>query len=54
MKKSNKYRKLLLAVAAIAALYAAKATGLDQGMLDELFEAGVEVIIEELPEDTDE
>lgn len=42
-----KYKRLLLALAAIAGLYAAKLTGLDQGLIDEVLDAAVEAVVEE-------
>lgn len=42
----KKYKRLLLALAAIASLYLVKATGLDQGLIDELLDAAVEAVVE--------
>lgn len=43
----KRYRKLLLALAAVASLYLVRATGLDQGLVDEVLEALVEVVVDE-------
>ncbi len=40
-------RRFWMALAAILAIYAAKQTGLDQGLIDELLGAGAEVIIDD-------
>ena len=45
----KKYKKLILAVSAIASLYLVKVTGLDQGLIDNVLEAAVEVLVEEEP-----
>lgn len=51
----KRYKKLLLALAAIASIYVVKATGLDRGLIDEAFNAVVEAIVgvDELPEKAD-
>lgn len=46
----KRYRRLLLALAAVASLYLVKVTGLDQGLIDEVFDAAVEALVEEAPE----
>lgn len=43
----TRYKKLLLALAAIASIYLVKATGLDQGLIDAALEAVVEAVVEE-------
>lgn len=43
----KRYRRLLLALAAVASLYLVKATGLDQGLIDEVLDAAVEALVEE-------
>jgi hypothetical protein len=45
----KRYKKLLLALAAVASLYLVKATGLDQGLIDEVLNAAVEALVEEAP-----
>lgn len=45
----KRYKKLLIALAAIASLYLVKATGLDQGLIDDALGALVEVVTEEAP-----
>ena len=45
----KRYKKLLLALAAVAGLYLVKATGLDQGLIDEVLNAAVEALVEEAP-----
>lgn len=44
---SPKYKKLLLALAAVASIYLVRATGLDAGLIDEVLEAAVEAAVEE-------
>lgn len=46
----SRYKRLLIALAAVASLYLAKATGLDQGLIDEVLDALVEAVVEEAPE----
>lgn len=43
----RRYKKLLLALAAVASLYLVRETGLDQGLVDEVLESLVEVVVEE-------
>ncbi len=45
--KLLKSKRLLLALAAIATIYLVRATGLDQGLIDEVFQAAVEAVTEE-------
>lgn len=45
----KRYRKLLLALAAIASIYLVRATGLDQGLIDQALEALVEAVVDESP-----
>ena len=45
----KRYRKLLIALAAIAVLYIARTTGLDAGMIDAVFDAAIEAIVDEAP-----
>lgn len=45
----KRYRRLLLALAAVASLYLVKVTGLDQGLIDEVLDAAVEALVEEAP-----
>ena len=40
-------KRLLMALAAVAAIYAARATGLDQGLVDEVFNSLAEVLVEQ-------
>ena len=40
----KRYKKLLLALAAIASVYLVRATGLDQGLLDDAVEGLIEAI----------
>lgn len=40
----KKYKKLLLALAAILSIYIVKATGLDAGLIDAALEAAVEAV----------
>jgi hypothetical protein len=42
----RRYRKLRLALSAIASLYIVRATGLDQGLIDEALRAAVEAVTE--------
>jgi hypothetical protein len=46
---SKRYKRLLLALAAVASLYLVKATGLDQGLIDEVLDALVEAAVDETP-----
>lgn len=46
---SSRYKKLLIALVAIASLYLVKLTGLDQGLIDQLLEAVVEAVVDEAP-----
>ncbi len=48
----KRYKKLLLALAAVASIYAVKATGLDQGLIDEVLQSAVEAVVEE-PEEVE-
>jgi len=45
----KRYRRLLIALAAIASLFIVRATGLDKGLIDEALDALVEAVVE--PED---
>jgi len=40
----KRYKRLLLALAAVASLYLVKATGLDQGLINEVLDALVESV----------
>lgn len=46
---SKRYKRLLLALAAVASIYLVRATGLDQGIIDEVLDAAVEALVEEQP-----
>lgn len=39
-----RYKKLLLALLAVAGLYIARETGLDQGLIDEVMEGVIEAV----------
>ncbi len=43
----KRYKRLLLALCAIASIYVVRATGLDRGLIDEVFEAAVEAFTDE-------
>lgn len=43
----KRYKKLLIALAAVASIYMVRATGLDQGLIDEVFNSAVEAIVGE-------
>ena len=43
----KRYRKLLIALAAIASIYLVKATGLDAGLIDAVLDAGIEAVVDE-------
>lgn len=43
----KRYKKLLLALAAIASIYLVKVTGLDDGLIDDALEALVETVTED-------
>jgi hypothetical protein len=45
----KRYKKLLIALAAIASIYLVKATGLDAGLIDAVLESAVEAITDEAP-----
>jgi len=45
MKK--RYKRLLIALLAVAGLYAARETGLDQGLIDEVLDGVVEAVYPE-------
>lgn len=45
----KRYKKLFIALAAIASIYIVQATGLDQGLIDEALNAAVEALTEESP-----
>lgn len=51
----KRYRRLLLALGAVASIYVVRATGLDRGLIDEVFDAAVEAIVgdPEVPEFSD-
>jgi len=42
----KRYKKLLIALAAIASIYIVKATGLDQGLIDDVLDAAIEAVTE--------
>jgi hypothetical protein len=42
----KRYRRLLLALAAVASIYLVKAAGLDQGLIDEVLGAAVEAFVD--------
>lgn len=42
----KRYKKLLLALAAIASIYLVKATGLDAGLIDAVLDAAIEATVE--------
>jgi len=46
----KRYKKLIIALAAIASIYLVQATGLDAGLIDAALEGLVEAIVEEAPE----
>lgn len=46
----KKYKRVLVAVLAIAAIIIARETGLDQGLIDEVMDGIVEAVVEEAPE----
>ena len=49
----KRYKKLIIAVLAIASVYVVRETGLDQGLIDNLMEAVAEAIVEpDQPVDT--
>lgn len=41
----KRYRKLLIALLAVAGLYVARETGLDQGLIDEVMDGIVEAVV---------
>jgi hypothetical protein len=43
----KRYKKLLIALAAIASLYIVRATGLDKGLIDQALDAAVEAVTSE-------
>lgn len=45
-----RYKRLLIALTAIGSIYLVKATGLDQGLIDEVLNALVEAVVEEAPD----
>lgn len=45
----KRYKRLLIALAAVASLYLVRATGLDRGLIDEVLNAAVEAFVEEEP-----
>lgn len=45
MNKMSRYKKLMIALAAVASIYLVRATGLDQGMIDEVLNAAVESVV---------
>jgi hypothetical protein len=45
----KRYKKLMIALAAIASIYLVKATGLDQGLIDEVLDAAIEAVVDEAP-----
>ena len=47
---SKRYKRLLIALLAVAALVLAKETGLDQGLIDEVLDGVVEAVY---PEDAE-
>jgi len=40
----KRYKKLLIALAAVAAIYVVRATGLDRGLIDDVFNAAIEAV----------
>lgn len=49
----KRYKKLIIALAAIASIYLVKATGLDQGLIDAALDGLVEAVVEEAPEEVE-
>jgi len=45
----KRYKKLIIALAAVASLYIVRETGLDAGLIDAVMEGLVESIVEEDP-----
>lgn len=45
----KRYKKLLIALAAIASLYLVKATGLDAGLIDAVLDAAIDVVTDDAP-----
>lgn len=43
----KRYKRLLIALAAVASLYLVKATGLDKGLIDEVMNSAVEALVVE-------
>lgn len=43
----KRYKKLIVALAAVATLYIVRETGLDQGLIDAVMDGLVEAIVEE-------
>lgn len=42
----KKYKKLLIALAAVGAIYAVRATGLDKGLIDQVFSSAIDAVCE--------
>lgn len=47
----NRYKKLLIALAAIAAIYVVRATGLDRGLIDNVFNSAIDAVTADPPVD---
>ena len=43
----KRYKKLIVALAAVASLYIVRETGLDQGLIDAVMDGLVEALVEE-------
>lgn len=48
----KRYKKLLLALAAIASIYLVKVSGLDAGLIDAVLDSAVEAVVE-VPEEVE-
>lgn len=43
----KRYKKLLIALAAVASIYLVRATGLDRGLIDAVLQEAIEVVVSE-------
>lgn len=43
----KRYKKLLIALAAVASIYIVKATGIDGGLIDDVLDAAIEAVTSE-------
>jgi len=50
----KRYKKLIIALAAVASLYIVRETGLDAGLIDAVMDGLVEAIVDEAPEAPEE